>query len=308
MKFDLKTIAAFLAVYIIWGSTYLGIKFAIDTIPPFSMAALRFIIAGTILFFIARKNSKEKISRRHLGSAAIIGLLLLLGGNGGVVWAEQYISSGLTALLVSTVPLWIVLINWAVTKERKNLAKNLTGVVIGFTGLYFLISPENLISGSSYQMYASLVLIGATLSWSAGSVYTRYAVLPKSSLYTTSLQMIFGGSGLLIASIISGEPERFNISGISLQSFLSLLYLIFFGSLIAYSAYIWLLKKSGPAKATTYAYVNPVVAVILGWLFAGELISLNMIIPAAVVVIAVVIILTDFTTLRKGKRIEPDVS
>jgi drug/metabolite transporter (DMT)-like permease len=300
-SFTLKLIAAFIAVYLIWGSTYLGIKFAIDTIPPFLMAALRFLIAGAILFIIARKTTDEKLNSAHLRSAAVVGLLLLLGGNGGVVWAEQYISSGLTALLVSTVPMWIVVINWVVTRERENITKNAIGVVLGFTGLYFLISPENLISGNRLELYASLVLIGATLSWSAGSVYTRYAVLPKSSLYSTSLQMIFGGLGLLFTSFVFGEPGKFDPSVMSLQSLLSLIYLIFFGSLIAYSAYIWLLKKTGPSKATTYAYVNPVVAVLLGWLLAGEVVSLGMIIPAIVIIAAVVIILTDFSAFgRKG--------
>jgi drug/metabolite transporter (DMT)-like permease len=173
----LKLFGAFTAVYIIWGSTYLGIKFAIETIPPFMMASVRFLIAGSILLLFSRKNQGERLTAEHYKSAAIVGLLLLLGGNGGVVWAEQYLDSGLTALLVSTVPIWVVIINFLFPRDKKNTTKNVVGVVLGFLGLFFLVSPENIISGGGVDIVAALVLIGATLSWSAGSVYTRNAVL-----------------------------------------------------------------------------------------------------------------------------------
>jgi drug/metabolite transporter (DMT)-like permease len=300
--YTLKLILAFIAVYVIWGSTYLGIKFAIETIPPFMMASFRFLVAGSVLFLISRRGNSERLRPEHLKSTAITGLLLLLGGNGGVVWAEQYLSSGLTALLVSTVPVWVVILTWIITREKKNLVKNLVGVLLGFTGLYLLISLQNLSNGSQFNLIAALVLVGATLSWSVGSVYTRYASMPKSSLVSTSFQMIFGGSGLLIASLISGEPADFNIGMISANSLLSLIYLIIFGSLIAFSAYVWLLKKTGPSRATTYAYVNPVVAVILGWLLAGEKLTLELIIAALIIVSAVVIILTEFTWFRWTKK------
>jgi drug/metabolite transporter (DMT)-like permease len=300
----LKLLAAFIAVYVIWGSTYLGIKFAIESIPPFLMASLRFLIAGSILFLISNKSDNEKLTFAQYKSTAIVGLLLLLGGNGGVVWAEQYLPSGLTALLVSTVPVWVVVISWLFPQEKKNQVKNVIGVTLGFAGLYFLVSPGNLIKGSEVDLLAALVLIGATLSWSIGSVYTHHAVLPKSSMVSTSFQMIFGGLGLLAASLISGEPFNFNPSEVSTQSFLAFLYLILFGSLIAFSAYIWLLKKAGASKATTYAYVNPVVAVILGWLLAGEEITLRLVIAAIIIVAAVVIILTDFRKLERLGKIK----
>jgi drug/metabolite transporter (DMT)-like permease len=299
----IKLLAAFAAVYIIWGSTYLGIKFAIETIPPFLMAALRFLISGSILFAIFYPKSDEKLSSETIRSASIVGILLLLGGNGAVVWAEQYIPSGLTALLVSTVPVWVVVINFLFTDEKKSSLKNTLGVLLGFTGLFFLISPENIIRGGDVDLTAALILMGGTLSWSLGSVYTKHAVLPKSSLVSTSVQMLAGGTGLLLSSILFGEWNNFRISEVSLLSSLSFLYLLIFGSLVAFSAYIWLLKKTGPSKATTYAYVNPVVAVLLGWLLAGEEITLKVVISAFIIITAVVIILTDFSKLRLKKKI-----
>lgn len=297
----LQLAAAFAAVYIVWGSTYLAIRFSIETLPPFLMAATRFIVAGFILFAFTYPKSEEKITFQHLKSTAIIGLCLLLGGNGGVVWAELYVPSGLTALLVSTVPVWVVIITWFFPHEHRNQTKNVIGVLLGFTGLFFLVSPESIISGSGVDLTATLVLLAATLSWSAGSVYTGRAVLPQTGLLATSLEMIFGGIGLLLLSTVTGELANFDPSSVSMKSFLAFLYLIGFGSLIGFTAYIWLLHHTTPSKATTYAYVNPVVAVFLGWLIAGEEITLKIIVAAAIIITAVIIIITDFSALIKKR-------
>ncbi len=294
---SLKLILAFAAVYLIWGSTYLGIRFAIETIPPFLMAGVRFIVAGAILYLFSNR-SKEKLGPAQYKSAAIIGLLMLLGGNGGVVWAEQFINSGLTALLISTVPIWVVIINLIFSLEKKNSLKNTIGVFLGFIGLFFLISPEHIISGGSLDLAGALVLIAASLSWSIGSVYTKHAVLPKSGPLSASLQMIAGGIGLMSASLIAGEFTSFDPAAISTRSLLAVIYLIIFGSLIAFSSYIWLLHNAGPSKATTYAYVNPIVAVILGWLLAGEELTSKSIIAAIIIISAVVIIITDFSKFK----------
>lgn len=302
---SINLLLAFAAVYIIWGSTYLGIRFAIETIPPFLMAGVRFIFAGIVLYIFSSGKSEEKLTFEHYKSTAIIGLLLLLGGNGGVVWAEQFVPSGLTALLISTVPIWVVIINLVFSLEKKNSAKNTFGVLLGFAGLFFLISPENIIRGGNVDLNGALVLIAASLFWSAGSVYTKHAVLPKSSLVSTSLQMIFGGIGLLAASFVFDEPNNFVLASVSSRSVLAVIYLIIFGSLIAFSSYIWLLHKAGPAKATTYAYVNPVVAVLLGWLLAGEEMSFKIIISAIIIISAVVIIITDFKKSSRFKVKDP---
>lgn len=303
---SVKLILAFAAVYIIWGSTYLAIRFAIETIPPFLMAGVRFLTAGVILFAFTYKKNKEPITGSHLKSTAIIGILLLLGGNGGVVWAEQFVPSGLTALLISTVPIWVVLITWTIPKEKNVSLKNVIGVILGFIGLFILVSPESIFKGESVHLIGAITLVGAALSWSIGSVYTKRAVLPKNSLTGTSLEMIFGGISLVIASLISGEWNNFNPAAVSMRSFTAVLYLIVMGSLIAFSAYIWLLEKAGPAKATTYAYVNPIVAVFLGWLLAGEALNPRIIFSAFIIVTAVVIIITNFSSfLSKKKQITP---
>jgi drug/metabolite transporter (DMT)-like permease len=289
-----------MAVFFIWGSTYLAIRFAIESIPPLLMAGLRFLIAGGLLFFISRINNKEKIKLVHLRSAFIIGVLLLLGGNGGVVWAEQWVPSGITALLISTVPIWVAIISWIMPKGDTPSLKNVLGVILGFAGLFFLISPNNLLAGGNVNLTGAAVLVAGALSWAIGSIYTRHAIVPNSKLMTVALEMLGGGIALIIVSYFFGDWGRFHITLITTKSLFAISYLIIFGSMIAFTAYIWLLDAAGPAKATTYAYVNPVVAVILGWLMAGEELSAKMIFSAIVIIIAVAIIITDFKSL-KGK-------
>jgi drug/metabolite transporter (DMT)-like permease len=294
----IKMLSAFMAVFFIWGSTYLAIRFAIESIPPLLMAGLRFLIAGGLLFFISRINNKEKIKLVHLRSAFIIGVLLLLGGNGGVVWAEQWVPSGITALLISTVPIWVAIISWIMPKGDTPSLKNVIGVILGFAGLFFLISPNNLLAGGNVNLTGAAVLVAGALSWAIGSIYTRHAIVPDSKLMTVALEMLGGGIALIIVSYFFGDWGRFHITLITTKSLFAISYLIIFGSLIAFTAYIWLLDAAGPAKATTYAYVNPVVAVILGWLMAGEELSAKMIFSAIVIIIAVAIIITDFKSLK----------
>jgi drug/metabolite transporter (DMT)-like permease len=293
-----KIISAFIIVYIIWGSTYLAIRYAIATIPPLLMAGMRFFIAGSILFVIARFNNKEKLKLVHFRSAIIIGLLLLLGGNGGVVWAEQWVPSGITALLISTVPVWVAIISWIMPNGENPSLKNIIGVILGFIGLFFLVSPHNLISGGNVNLKGAIVLILGALAWAAGSVYTKHAEVPKSKLTTVALEMFFGGLSLIIVSYFFGDWNRFHPSLVSKDSLIAFIYLIIFGSLVAFTSYIWLLGAAGPAKATTYAYVNPVVAVILGYFIASEELSLKMIFAAIIIITAVVIIITDFSSLK----------
>lgn len=295
----LKLIAAFAAVYIIWGSTYLAIHFAIQTIPPFLMAGVRFIIAGLFLLLLAVSRNKISITKQHWKSGFILGGFLLLGGNGGVVFAQQYISSGLTALLVSTVPIWIVLLMWILPGGIRPKLKTIFGVLLGFSGLFLLIdiTPKN-VSLADSLIGSFSVLLGAC-SWAFGSLYSRKAPLPNSKFASVAVQMLGGGILLLILSFVTGEWMRFSITEVTLDSFLALLYLIFIGAIIGYTAYIWLLSAAGPEKASTYAYVNPVVAVFLGWFFAGEIISLNIIIGASIILTAVAMINSNLFELIK---------
>ncbi len=286
----LKVLAAFAAIYLIWGSTYLAIRFAIDTIPPFLMAGWRFLIAGGLLYGWLRIRGVPTPQRIHWRSGIIIGGLMLLGGNGGVTWAEQHVSSGLAALLIATVPLWMVLLEWVRPSGRRPAPAVLIGVAVGLAGVVLLINPANLGGGSRVDPLGAGVLVLAALSWSIGSLYSREAPLPESQMMSTALEMLGGGALLVLLGTISGEWARLDLAGISTRSALAMAYLVTFGSLIGFSAYIWLLKVSTPARASTYAYVNPVVAVLLGWLLGGEPISGLMLLAAAIIIGAVVLI------------------
>lgn len=299
----LKLILAFAAVYIIWGSTYLGIRIAIESIPPFLMAGTRFVIAGSILYIIARIKSNEKLTLIHWRSGLIIGGLLLLGGNGGVVWAEQFVPSGLTALLVSTVPIWIIIMNWMLPNGEKITLKTVIGVFLGFIGLFLLVNPHDLTKSGGVDLIGAGVLLFATFTWAIGSIYSNHAVLPKSKIMTVAIEMISGGILLLIFSFITGDVSKFSIEEVSTRSVLSLIYLIIFGSIIAFTAYMWLLGAAGPSKATTYAYVNPVVALLLGWFFVDEIITMEIVIAMVIILTAVALINTNLSTFRlKRKR------
>lgn len=285
----MRVILAFAAVYLIWGSTYLAIRFAIETLPPFLMAGARFLVAGTILYLWARRRHPAP-SRTNWRAAALIGALLLLIGNGGVVWAEQRIPSGLAALLVAVEPLWVVLLVWA--RGTPPGGRVLAGLAVGFAGLFLLISPGEVLGGDAVDMLGATVVVFAALSWAAGSVYAQRAPLPDSPLLSTGMQMLAGGSLLLLAGTATGEWNRLDLAGATLRSWLALGYLIVFGALVAFSAYSWLVRNVEPSKVATYAYVNPVVAVLLGWLLAAEPLSVRTGVAAAVIVGAVAFITT----------------
>jgi len=285
----LKLISAFAAVYIIWGSTYLAIRFAIETFPPFLMAGVRFAIAGIVLFLFSRKKTNEPVKPVHIKSAFITGGFLLLGGNGGVVWAEQFVPSGLTAVLIATVPLWIVLLSWFIKNGDKPDIKTIAGVLLGFAGLIFLINPFDT-GNMNVNIAGALVILLASLSWASGTLYTRHAIQHHSKLTAAALQMFCGGILLMLTGLVSGEVAEINIQGVSLKSLLAFLYLIFVGSIIGFTSYIYLISAAGPSRASTYAYVNPVVAVFLGWLMAGEIINIRIILATVVIIISVAII------------------
>lgn len=287
-----KTIIAFAAVYFIWGSTYLAIRFAIDTIPPLFMAGARFIIAGSAMYAWARYRGAEMPTRIQWRSAAIVGGLLLLGGNGAVVWAEQVVPSGLTALLISTVPLWMVMLDSLHDKGHKLTKRNILGLMLGFIGVGFLITPGSILGNQRVDVVGATVLLLGALSWSVGSLYSRRVVFPKSLILVSGMQMLAGGALLIAVSLVTGEAGRLNIEQISPGSLLALLYLILFGSIAGYTAYTWLLVHTTPARAATYAYVNPLVAVMLGWLIGGEELTLRTVLAAAVIITAVVVIIT----------------
>ena len=287
-------IAAFAAVYVFWGSTYLAIKYSIETLPPFLMAGSRFAFAGGILYLWGRLSKDyERPKLVHWKTAFVVGTFLLLGGNGGVVIASSYISSSMAALLVATEPFWIVLLSWLWLGNGRPNWKVVLGLLIGFAGVWLLIAgraPSGANVGGWGQWIGIFAVMGGALSWATGSIYGLKSPTPKSSVLTSGMQMLAGSVSLTIVGLIRGEHQTFNIADVSSTSIYALFYLIVFGSLIGFSAYSWLLKNADPSMVSTYAYVNPVIAVLLGWSIAGESMTAQMLVGAFVIIASVVLI------------------
>lgn len=281
---------ALLALYIVWGSTYLAILFAVDTIPPFLQAGLRFLISGLILVIWRRAAGDEMPSLKQWKSIAIVGTLLLLGGNGLVSFAEQRIASGVAALIIGTVPLWLVLIEALRPGGVRPSWRAIIGLIVGFGGIYLLIGPSELTGEFQFDVLGTLVLLTAALLWSIGSIYSRSAELPKSALMTTGAEMLAGSIPIFIVSILFGEWSSFSFAQVSVQSWLALLYLITFGSMVGFVAYIWLLQNAPVSLVATYAYVNPLVAVLLGSWFAQESLTARTLVAAGIIIGSVVFI------------------
>lgn len=295
--------AAFAAIYIIWGSTYLAIRYAVETLPPFLMAGTRFLTAGALLYGWQRFRGIDRPKRVYWRSAAIIGGFLLLGGNGGVTWAEKTVPSGVTALLITTVPIWMVLVEWLRRDGIRPDGAVVVGVLLGLAGVVVLVGSNELGGGVPLNRIGAIVLVLASLSWSIGSIYSRSAPLPDSPLLLTAMEMLCGGGLLFVAGLLSGEAGRMTAAAISMRSVLSLGYLIVFGSLIAFSSYVWLLGVTTPARVSTYAFVNPVVAVLLGVAVAGEPFSVRTA-GATVIIVTAVVLIT--TRARRAKAVAAD--
>lgn len=287
----LKIWLAMLSVYVAWGSTYLAIRFAVETIPPFLMAAVRFLIAGALLYAWRRASGDPAPTRRQWGAAAAVGLLLLLGGNGAVTWAEQTVPSGITALIVGSAPLWMALIDGLRPGGTRPNALTAAGLLVGFGGIAVLINPFEA-AGGLFGIYPLGVwaLLLAGLLWAAGSLYSRTAPLPQSPLLGTGMEMLAGSAGLLLAGSLTGEWARLDLAAISTRSLWGLGYLIVFGSLVGFASYTWLLRVAPTPLVSTYAYVNPLVAVFLGNLLANEPLSLRTLAAAGVIVGSVALI------------------
>ncbi len=295
MSLRWRTVLAFAAIYLIWGSTYLAIRFAIETIPPYLMGGVRFLVAGGVLYAVLRWRGVGAPSRRQWRAALIVGGLLLWGGNGGVMIAEQYVPSSLAALIVAMVPLWMVLLNWWRGDRVRPNPGTLLGVGLGLMGIVLIAAPGQTAAEGAVNPIGLLILVLASLSWAIGSLYSRASSLPANALLATALEMLAGGALMLVAGLLPGQGAQIRLDHVSLLSLVALGYLVIFGSLIGFTAYVWLLKVSTPARVSTYAFVNPVVAVFLGWLLAGEELSLRVVIAAAVIIVAVMLITLNQT-------------
>ena len=285
---------ALFALYIVWGSTYFGIKVAIETIPPFLQAGIRFFISGLILMIWQLAAGSKVPTRKQWVSTAIIGTLLLLGGNGLVSWAEQFIPSGIAAIIIGSIPMFLVIAEAIRPGGVRPTWRAIIGLLIGFAGIFILVGPAE-ISGSKAQLnpFGVIALLSACVLWATGSIFSKTADLPQSSLMTTGAEMLTGSISLFIVALLSGELNGWSIAGISARSAYGLAYLITVGSLIGLGSYIWLLQNAPISLVATYAYVNPIVAVLLGNWLGNEPLEPHIWIATAIIIGSVIFINTS---------------
>lgn len=284
----LTIIFCFLAIYVIWGSTYLAIRYAVETIPPLYAAGIRHLTSGSILLLCCFAK-KLKPTWAQIRTSVVIGTLFFLIGHGSLHWAEQRVPSGLASLLVATEPIMVFFLSAFVAKRWRLNWMLLTGVFLGLAGVGLLVWRTTIASGPGMLVSSFAVLIGA-LSWSGGIVYSRKSNLSGHPLLLSALSSLSGATLLLLAATVFGEWRGFSLHSVSMRSWEALAYLIVFGSVIAFSAYNWLLERYSPTLVATHTYVNPVVAVLLGWMMAGEKVSLNAALAAGMVIGAIVLV------------------
>lgn len=284
-----RFIAAFAAIYLIWGSTYLAIKLAIATIPPFLMLSARFMSAGLLLYAFLRLRGVPAATRKEWFAATAVGTLMLVGGVGAVAWAERSIHSGLAALLVAAVPMWMVLVDRLGPARRRPTRRVLAGLAIGFLGVGLIVGPAWEGAGMAGLAAVAVVMFG-TGCWAVGSVYSRYLSLPKSAFMASALQMIAAGVVLFLLAAVFGDFTALDPSAVTRKSALAVGYLVVFGSIVAYAAYVWLLHHATPARVSSYAFVNPLVAMVLGVWLGDESFGPMALAAAALVVTSVALV------------------
>jgi drug/metabolite transporter (DMT)-like permease len=296
----LHLIIAFATIYVLWGSTYIGIRVAVETLPPFAMAASRFAVAGAALYAFLRLRGVPPPTLRQWRDGAAVGLFLLLGGNGGLAWAEQYVPSGIAALIVGACPLFMVLTDWIWPGGTRPTASVLVAMGIGLCGVAWLVSPWDLRGETAVHPGGVIVILLGSLSWAVGSIYSRRHKSGGDVFLASAVQMLCGSVALALAGVLHGDFAQLDLSAVSTRSWIALIYLTIFGSLIGFSTFVWLLKHSTPARVATYAYVNPVVAVFLGWAMLDEQVTTRTLIASAIIIGAVAMITTRQTKSAGG--------
>jgi drug/metabolite transporter (DMT)-like permease len=284
-------ILAFALVYVVWGSTYLAMRIGVESFPPVLMAGVRFLIVGLILYPIQRWREGERPTGSQWRTASISGILLFVA-NGWVCVAEKTVPSGVAALLVATVSLWMVLVDWLRPGGVRPLPRVGAGLILGFAGLALLVGPAHLGGSGRIDPVGSVILIVCSLAWACGSLYAKHGVLPRSPLLGVAMQCLAGGAVLCVLALLKGEVRAFHFQEITLRSWLALGYLITFGSMIGFTSFLYILKNSTAARVGTYAFVNPVVALFLGWLIASESITLRTVLASAIILTAVLLVIT----------------
>lgn len=290
---------AFAAIYIVWGSTYLGMRVAIETMPPLLMAGARFITAGAILYLVLRWRGAAAPTVRHWRINTLIGTFLLLGGNGLVVWAEQWVPSGITALIIGVQPLFFVLTEWAWPGGSRPTLISMGALLLGFAGVAWLAMARPVGGATQLDGIGVAAILAACVFWAFGSITSRHMKNNVEPLLAASLQMLAGGLALTLAALARGEFSQFRFAAVSAPSWWAFAYLIAVGSLIGFSTFVWLIKHATPARVSTYAYVNPVVAVFLGWLILDEPVSARVLVASAVIITAVAVITVEKSRARK---------
>jgi drug/metabolite transporter (DMT)-like permease len=285
-----QLVAAFAAVYVLWGSTYLGIRFSMETLPAFTTQGVRFFLSGVVMYAWARSRRVAKPTSREWAGSAVTGALLFLCGSGAVIQAERILPSGVAALLVATEPMAFVLLE-SVRRRRPPSNPVIAGIALGTLGLFVLIGPSAVFGGGGFDPRPALLLVASTFAWAGGSLFSRGSRLPKDPIMATAATLLCGGALLALLGISLGELGVFDPSGVSAKSVVATVYLFLFGSIVGFTAYLWLLRATTASRAATYAYVNPIVAVFLGWALAGEPLTRRVFLAAAVIVGAVALII-----------------
>lgn len=293
-------IAAFIAVYFVWGTTYLAIKYAVETIPPFLMMGIRSLTAGIVLYMWGRLRGDANPGRAELPSLFVIGFLFFLAGHGLLAWSQQTVPSGVAALLVASEPIIIALFEPLVTREGRVGKRTMIGMLIGISGISVLLMPQGF-SFENVNLLGSLGVLAGATSWAGGAIYTRVAKLPRSPFISGGLQLIFGGLLLIPVSFTLGEWTTFDFSQVTMRSWLGLGYLIVFGSIITFSAYTWLLSITSATRISTHTFINPIVAVLVGWAFGGEALTWEMLVATVLIVISVYLVLFRKSVKSKEK-------
>lgn len=296
-------ISAFAAIYVIWGSTYLGILFAIESIPPLLMAGSRYLTAGLLLYAGARWQGAPRPRWEDWRTATIVGAALLLGGNGGVTIAEQFVASGLAAVVIATVPIYIALLGWITGSAPRPTPIILLGLAGGLFGVGILLWPSLHFASAEHprNLTGILILLFSAFSWSAGSLYSRRAKNAPSPFLSAGQQMLCGGALMFLCGIVSGEHHHFDVHRLTWLSLGAWIYLVLIGAIVGFTAYIWLLRHCAPAKVATYAYVNPIVAVFLGTMFAGEQLTMRTVLAASLIIGSVALVITANQQTPKAK-------
>ncbi len=297
-----RFLLAFAAVYVVWGSTYLAIQIAVESMPPLLLMGARSILAGGVLYAWARHREGARPLPGQWRTSLLVGGLFFLCGHGGLAWAETRVPSGTAALVIATMPIWTVMLGGRETGSRLRL---FAAMILGIAGVTFLTGPASILGGGAVDPAATLVLVLAALSWAIGSVVSRRVARPASTALVTGMDLLAGGALLGVASLIRGEPASVGRGSLSLPVVTSLLYLVVFGSVLTLTAYNWLLRNTTLARASSYVYVNPIIALVIGWAFDGETLTPRVAIAAAILVLAVFLIMTAPAARRGAPARDP---